>query len=437
MVRRAFVMLILLGLLAVGVRGLAVDKRAAQGRDAGPSWPQWRGPQRDGISSDTGLLSQWPEGGPPLAWRARGMGRGFSSVSIADNRIFSMGDRDDGQYVVALKLSDGSPLWSVRIGDSWDPGGYSGPRCTPTVDGKYVYALSTGGDLVCLTAGAGRIVWHRSLPRDFGGRMHSSWGFSESPLVDGNQLVCTPGGPDAGMVALNKKTGNEIWRCAIGNLGANGADGAAYSSMVISTGAGVRQYVQLMGRGVVGVRANDGEFLWGYNRIANRTANIPTPLVRDDYVFCSTGYGSGAALLQLKRAGNGVEANEVYFLDANKLQNHHGGMIMLGDYVYCGHGHKKGAPTCLEWKTGNIAWRKNRGPGADSAAVAYADGNLYFRYQNGVMALIGATPEKYEEHGVFHIPESTQPSWPHPVIAGGKLYLREQDDLFCYDVRKK
>ena len=166
-------------------------------------------------------------------------------------------------------------------------------------------------------------------------------------------------------------------------LGDRGGDGAAYSSIVIGNGGGVRQYVQLMGRGVVGVAANDGKFLWGYNRVANGTANIPTPMVHGDYVFCSSGYQTGAALSKLEPAGGGVKAEEVYFLDGKELQNHHGGMIMLGDYVYCGHGHNAGAPTCLEWKTGKIMWRQNRGPGSGSAAVAYADGNLYFRYENG------------------------------------------------------
>jgi outer membrane protein assembly factor BamB len=264
--------------------------------------------------------------------------------------------------------------------------------------------------------------------------MHSGWGYSESPLVDGNKLVCTPGGPEAGIVALDKKTGREIWRCPIPAFDGAANPGAAYSSIVISNAAGVKQYVQLMGQGVVGVDASTGKFLWGYGRIANRTANIPTPLVHGDYVFCSSGYGAGAALLKLSRAAGGVKADEVYFIDGKDFQNHHGGMLMLGDYIYAGHGHNKGAPTCLEWKTGKTVWRHNRGPGSGSAAVSFADGNLYFRFEDGVMALIGATPDEYQEKGTFKIPGVEQPSWSHPVIAGGKLYLREQDALYCYDV---
>jgi outer membrane protein assembly factor BamB len=411
---------------------VAADKRPSASGEV--SWPTWRGLNRDGGSSESGLLSRWPQGGPKLLWKAGNLGQGFSSLSIDDGRIFTMGDRDGGQFVIALDLDSGKELWSTRIGDEWEPGGYAGPRCTPTVDGNLVYVLGPHGDLVCLQAATGKEVWHRSMQKDFFGQMHSGWGYSESPLVDGNKLVCTPGGSEAGIVALDKKTGREIWRSAIPPFDGAGSPGAAYSSIVVSKGAGVRQYLQLMGQGVVGVDADSGKFLWGYGRIANRTANIPTPLVSGDYVFCSSGYGAGAALLKLSPAGGGVQADEVYFIDGKDFQNHHGGMILLGDYVYAGHGHNKGAPTCLEWKTGKTVWRHNRGPGTGSSAVSFADGNLYFRFQDGVMALVGATPDKYEEKGTFAIPGVEQPSWSHPVIAGGKLYLREQDALYCYDV---
>ncbi len=431
MLRRpwSFVGLLLASFAALSV---AADKRPTS--SARVSWPTWRGPDRDGNSSESGLLSKWPAGGPKVVWKAGNLGHGFSSLSIAHGCIFTMGDRDGGQFVIALDLDSGKELWSTRIGDEWEPGGYAGPRCTPTVDGNLVYVLGPHGDLVCLQAANGKEVWHRSMQKDFGGRMHSGWGYSESPLVDGNKLVCSPGGPKAGIVALDKKTGREIWRSAIPPFDGAGSPGAAYSSIVVSSGAGVRQYVQLMGQGVVGVDADSGKFLWGYGRIANRTANIPTPLVSGDYVFCSSGYGAGAALLKLSRAGGGVQADEVYFIDGKDFQNHHGGMIMLGDYIYAGHGHNKGAPTCLEWKTGKTVWRHNRGPGTGSSAVSFADGNLYFRFQDGVMALVGATPDKYQEKGTFTIPGVEQPSWSHPVIAGGKLYLREQDALYCYDV---
>ncbi len=426
---------IALGLLAITWGALAADRRPADNSAREADWPEWRGAARDGISDDSDLIDAWPGNGPPLAWKTDGLGNGFSSVAVVGDRIYTAGDRDDGQYVFALRRGDGKQLWTTRIGDPWAPGGYSGPRCTPTVDGNLVYVLGPHGDLVCLTANQGKIVWRRQLRDEYRGPV-PNWGFSESPLVDGNKLVCTPGGPDSAIVAMDKKTGRELWRSAIPTLGDQGMDGAAYSSIVIGNGGGVRQYVQLMGRGVVGVDAKTGKFLWGYNRVANRTASIPTPVVLGDYVFCSSGYGTGAALLKLSRVGSNVQADEVYFLNGRKFQNHHGGMIVLGDYLYAGHGHNSGAPTCLEWKTGKQVWRENRGPGSGSAALAFADGNLYFRYQDGTMALVGATPDGYDEKGTFEIPSVEQPSWSHPVIVGGKLYLREQDALYCYDLRQ-
>jgi outer membrane protein assembly factor BamB len=255
--------------------------------------------------------------------------------------------------------------------------------------------------------------------------------------VDGDRLICTPGANDGIIAALNKKTGEVIWKAGVpAEIGSRGRDGAGYSSVVISNGAGVKQYLQLVGRGVISVRAEDGKTLWTYNRVANGTANIPTPVVKGDYVFCSSGYGTGAALLKLVPAEDGVTAEEVYFLDAKTMQNHHGGMILLGDYIYCGHGHNNGFPLCIEMLTGEVAWSPGRGAGSGSAAVAYADGHFYFRYQDGVMALIEATPKEYVLKGTFKIGINHGPSWPHPVICEGRLYLRDQDELVCYDLRK-
>ncbi len=188
---------------------------------------------------------------------------------------------------------------------------------------------------------------------------------------------------------------------------------------------------------LAGVSAADGKLLWTYNRVANGTANIPTPIVKGDYVFCSSGYGTGAGLLKLVKDGSGVKALEQYFLEASELQNHHGGMVLVGDYVYCGHGHNQGFPICVEMLSGKITWEPGRGPGKESAAITCADGHLYFRYQDGVMALIEATPDKYVLKGSFQLPSLNGPSWPHPVVAGGRLYLRDQDTLLCYDVKRK
>jgi outer membrane protein assembly factor BamB len=413
-------------------------KEAAQPPTSGPSgtaradgpWPRWRGVNIDGKCGETGLMKEWPADGPPLAWQVDGLGSGYASVSIVGGRIYTMGRREGTEFVMALKVEDGSNLWSTPLG----PGrNQRGSNCTPTVDGDFVYAISIEGDLICVRADTGEKVWSKNFARDFGGRMMSGWGFSESPLIDGDLLVCTPGGDQALLAALDKRTGQEIWKSAVPNGG-----GAGYSSIVISRAGGIKQYVQLVGRGLVGVAADSGQLLWRYERIANGTANIPTPLIDGDFVFTSTGYGTGAALLRLSREGRGIRVQEEYFLNANKFQNHHGGMILLDGYVYCGHGHNNGFPICVEMKSGRIMWGGDqRGPGRDSAAVLYADGHLYFRYQDGTMALIGANPRAYQVKGAFRLATRHAESWPHPVIADGKLYLRDQQTLMCYDVKAR
>ena len=416
-------------ILSVSLLGATTRQLRATVND----WPQFRGVHRDGRSADTGLLKEWPKEGPLLVWRINGLGRGYSGVSVAGDRIFTMGDRNKVQWVIALDRATGQEAWSTPIGAEWPDGG---PRCTPTIDGQNLYALGPHGDLVCLTTDTGKLIWRKSLPQDFGGAMMSGWGYSESPLVDGDKLICTPGGKDAAMVALDKKNGHLLWKAALPDIGARGHDGAGYSSIVISKAGGIRQYVQMMGRGVVSVAADNGRFLWGYNRIANGTANITSPMVADDYVFCTTSYGTGSALLQLTSTSDkkGIQAHEVYFLEGGEFQNHHGGVVLVDGYLYGGHGQNAGSPTCIEMKTGKILW-KQRGPGGGSASVTYADGHLYFRYEDGVMALIEATPKELKVKSTFKLPTHDGPSWPYPVIAGGLLYLRHGDSLLCYDLR--
>jgi outer membrane protein assembly factor BamB len=412
---------------------LAVTVRAAA---PGGNWPQWRGPLRDGVSTETGLLASWPQGGPPRLWTAAGLGRGFSSIAVANGRVFTMGDRRDGQYVIALDEESGKQVWATRVGAIYTDD-YAGPRGTPTVDGDLVYAIDTDSDIVCLDSATGKERWRKNMARDFGGRMMSGWNWSESPLVDGERVVVTPGSPRAGLVALDKHTGIEIWRSSIPQIGRNGSDGAGYSSIVISNGGGVKQYVQMMGRGLVGVRASDGVYLWGNNSVANPTANISTPVVTNNYVFASTSYGAGSVLVELSPAAGGrVKATEKYTLDGNVFQNHHGGFVLIGDYIYGGHGLRRGTPVCLELATGKMMWPPTRNAGEGSAAVMAADGHLYFRYENGVMMLIEASPSGYKEAGSFPIPNVSQPSWSHPVIAAKRLYLREQDALYVYDIKR-
>jgi outer membrane protein assembly factor BamB len=396
------------------------------------SWNQWRGADRSGVSSDKNLLDAWPEDGPPLAWKCDGMGQGYSSVAISDGLLYTMGDLDGRQLIIAVQIDGGELKWNLRIGDVWGDGG---PRSTPTVAGGLVYALGPHGDLVAARAKTGDEVWRRNLVKDFGGRMMSGWGYSESVLVDGEKLIATPGADDAALVALEKDTGKVIWKAAIPDCG-----GAAYASPVIAELNGKRVYLTVLGQsgGLVGVAAKDGKFLFRHNKVAGGVANVPTPVVSGDLVFYSTGYDDGgSALLRMVPDGDGVRVEEVWVKDANELRNHHGGVVLIGDHLYGGHGQNNGFPFCLELRSGKETWERSRGPGSGSAAVASADGHLYFRYENGVMALFKASPKAVELVSKFRIPDGSQPSWAHPVISGGRLYLRDGDRLLCYDLRKK
>jgi outer membrane protein assembly factor BamB len=489
---------------------------AAQLIAAPTDTPQWRGPNRDGLFPDKGLLKEWPTGGPKLAWTAEKLGKGMAGVSIANGTIFTTGGRNRGQYIIALDATTRAEKWSAKI---CEQGGE--PRCTPTVDGGLVFAVSTEGDVVCVKASDGEEVWRKSYTRDFGNPPRPGWEFSESPLVDGDKLIVIPGSSEAVMAAMNKKTGDVVWKTAA-VLSGKGHDGAGYTGAVVSNAGGIRQYVTMVGKGAIGVDAATGKLLWHYNRVANGTAVIPTPLVWDDYVFVSSGYSTGAALLKIvkdsgatpaapaapkvdeakvaewtkklaelkatdaknreargktkqgtpeweaadkpvqaikpeiakaeselnkakgvtdteskvgKIAGSPVIAQEQYWLNAGVFQNHHGGMVRIGDYIYAGKGHNNGFPICIEWKTGKVAWEKERGPGKESAAVIAADGNLYFRYQDGIMALIEASPKGYVEKGAFKLASVKSNSWPHPAIYDGKLFVRDQDVLMCYELK--
>jgi outer membrane protein assembly factor BamB len=422
------------GTVATGAPFDSADARSTVEIDSG-DWPQFHGPARDSVSREQGLLQEWPEDGPRLIWTLEGLGRGYSAVSIYQGTIFTMGDRatggEEAQFVVAYDLNNRKELWARRVGPPhWD----GGPRCTPTVDGGRVYAIGTDGDLVCLDAVTGDVRWRRNFVEDFEGQFMSVWKFSESPLVDGDQVLCTPGGPKATMVALNKHNGDLIWKCAIPDLGGRGADGAGYSSAVVAEIDGVRQYVQFVGRGVIGVEAATGRFLWGYNRIANNTANIASPAVRGNYVFASSSYNTGSALLRISRNAESFQADEVYFIHSRNFQNHHGGVVVVGDYIYGGHGQNRGDPACVALATGEVMW-KERARARGSASVVYADNHVIFRYDRGEVLLVEASPESLKIKGRFKALDDVGPAWAHPVIHQGKLYLRHANQLSCYDLR--
>ncbi|MCA9047858.1 MAG: PQQ-binding-like beta-propeller repeat protein [Planctomycetaceae bacterium] len=421
----------MLRLLLFGLSVLTVSRAVAD------DWPQWRGPHRDGRSAETGVDLDWTDGEPELLWKVEGLGKGYAGVAVVDGTIFTTGNIEAGQAVLARSASDGSEIWTTPVTEKVPEHSYPGARCTPTVTEKHVYAVTSNGQIACLDRSTGTLLWSREFAKDWHGQLMSGWGFSESPLVDGDRVICTPGGKDALIVALNRFTGEQIW-ASPSFTSDKGKDGAGYSSVVISNAAGTKQYISLTGRGVVSVSAQDGAILWTYPAVANGVANIPTPIPFGDYVFCSSGYGTGSALLHVTGRGDQLSVKEEYFLPAATLQNHHGGMILRDGCIYCGQGHNEGFPICVKVMTGEVLWGgKQRGVGKGSAAVTMVGDHLLFRYQSGHLASVKAVPDSYQLMGSFMPVYQEGQSWAHPVVADGKLYLREQNVLMCYDVRAK
>jgi outer membrane protein assembly factor BamB len=393
-------------------------------KGAGSDWPQWQGPQRDGVSSETGLLTSWPAQGPPLVWKANHVGAGYSGVAIANGRIFTMGDETDGSLIYALSERDGKPIWEAKLGKAGGGNGYPGTRCTPTVDGELVYALGQFGDLVCVEAATGKERWRKNLGSDFRGAV-PEWGYAESPLVDGEKVICTPGGADGAIIALNKSTGAEVWRTK------EFKDNAAYASLIMAEIAGQRQYIQLTDASVVGVASADGKVLWRASR-PGRVAVIDTPIFYDNCVYVTSEYGVGCNLFRISANAGQLKAEQVY---ANKVMvSHHGGVVRAGEYLY-GYSAGKGW-VCQEFKTGKSVWAEKDKLGKGS--ILAADGHLYLRGEDrGTMVLLEASPKGYKQAGQFEQPDRSElNAWPHPVIANGKLYLRDQNVVLCYNVKK-
>ena len=399
-------------------------------------WPQWQGPTRDAISQERGLLKEWPAGGPSLAWKVSELGGGDSAPSVAAGRIFGMSNLGAEAVVWALSEKDGKKLWVTPIGTAYPqkmPQSKEGPSCTPTVDGDRLYAIGMGGELVCLQVADGKLIWQRSLKDDFGGPV-PMWSYRESPLVDGANVICTPGGPDATMVALDKMTGKTIWKCK-----AAGSPGAAYASAIAIDFEGQREYVQLTQKSLIGVAASDGRFLWKYDHPASKSGiNCSTPIYLDGMVFAASAYGNGGGLARLIKEPSGeVKAEEVYF--TKRMENHHGAMIVKDGYLYGANGGNTGGwLLCLEFKTGKIMWDQREGRKVPKGSMVMAEDLIYYRVEDGTVLLIEPNPKKYIERGRFSQPDrSSKPAWAHPVIANGKLYIRDQGVLLCYDVKAK
>jgi outer membrane protein assembly factor BamB len=389
------------------------------------AWPQFLGPHRNNVSTETGLLESWAEGGPKLITTLRGLGTGFANVAIADNTVYTMGNRDEREYILALALDTGKEVWEFDNAPAFHNNFGDGPRCTPTLDHEWLYALGSTGELTCLDRKTGKKIWRKNLVKDFSAAI-PRWGFSESPLIEGDHVICTPGGPEATMVALDKKTGDVVWKGAVPQK-----DGPAYASAIAIEAGGVRQFVNFTASAVIGVRASDGLVLWRDDSSANATANCCAPVALDNLVLTASGYGKGASALTLSSSAGRTTAELAYH--SNNLKVKHAGLVLLDGYVY--GSNESGILTCVDFKSGQVKW-SDRSVGQGS--LTCAEGRLILRSEDGPTALILASPDSYIELGRFQPAENTSSrAWAYPVICGGKLFLRDQDILQVYDVQGK
>ncbi|MFN0101448.1 MAG: PQQ-binding-like beta-propeller repeat protein [Bryobacteraceae bacterium] len=397
----------------------------------GSDWPQFRGPGRMGLSAEKGLLKEWPKAGPKLLWQQQAIGDGYGTVAVAGRFLYAVSNNGmDDEFAQALAVADGSAVWAARIGGVGNPNQqppYPMARSTPSLDGDKVYVFSSDGDLACLRAATGEVVWRKNVRADFSG-VPGTWGYAESPLVDGDVLVVTPGGAAATMAALNKTTGAAIWKSAV-----PGGDKAAYSSVIVAQAAGRRQYVQFLDKGVVGVDAKTGQFLWRYTGTAGGPANIASPITKGNYVYSSNARRFNGGLVQLTAVAGGVAAEQVYL--GRDMPNTLGGQVLVGDVLY---GTNQQGPVAADFATGKIHWQEAAfGPGA----VLHAEDRLYFHAENGEVALVEATVEGYRERGRFTPPnppkrrDSRERAWTYPAVANGRLYIRDLGCLWCFDVK--
>ena len=394
-------------------------------------WTTWLGPNRDGKSTETGLLTSWPEGGPRSIWHAKGLGEGYSSMAVVGNRIYTQGQEGDQQFVLALDTASGKQVWKTPTGKSFSSDQGGGPRGMPTVDGNRLYALASDGTFVCLDTETGKRLWGFNYIEKFGSTL-PRWGFSEAALIDGDRLIINPGGKGAGIVALNKASGTVIWQSQ--------DDRASYSSVLAFDFGGFHIYTVLTASAAIGVDAKDGSLLWRYEKVVNPVANIATPVYADGYVFYSSDYDTGCLLLKLTAEGGKVTATEVY--SNRDMQNHYTTSIRVGDYLYGFSGNQPGILVAMEFKTGKVAWKDRS---VDKGNCIFAENLLYCQGESGKVGLIDPSPAGYKEISRFHFQPAVSdgpfwaPSghmWTVPVIANGRLYLRDQDTLYAYDIKR-
>ena len=390
------------------------------------NWPSWRGELRDGVTKETGLLQEWPSDGPNKLWVSDQAGLGYSGFTIQDGILFTMGAFDKSESLLAFNANSGKKLWSLKVGELLTNGWGDGPRMSPSVSGKKVYALGGKGNLVCVDIKSGKKLWQKSLVQDLGGKV-PGWGYTESVLIDNGKIICTPGGKEGTLAALDANSGKTIWRTT------NFTDGAQYSSPISITHRGQAQYVQLVMKNVVGVDPKNGSILWK-SSWPGKVAVIPTPIFSEGYVYITAGYGVGCKLIDIgKNYPSDVYENKV-------MKNHHGGVIKVGEHLY---GYSDGVGwACQDFKTGELVWNEKKALG--KGAIAYADKRFYCQGEgDGKVILIEASPNGWKTHGEFTINPQTKKRnpkgrvWTHPVICNGKLYLRDQEYILCYDLKKQ
>ncbi|MBN37375.1 MAG: polyvinylalcohol dehydrogenase [Opitutae bacterium] len=392
---------------------------------SGTDWPGWRGSERNDVSKETGLLQSWPEGGPEKIWMNKLGGLGYSGFSITNGILYTMGAFGDEERLLAFDANSGKKVWELKTGDLLKNNWGDGPRMTPSVSNGLVYSLGGRGNLICANAKDGKKEWSVHLVEDLGGKV-PGWGYTESVLIDQGRVICTPGGEKGALAALDAKTGKVLWRSKAFT------DGAQYSSPIVIENQSKRQYVQLVMKNLVGIEATSGKLLWK-SSWPGKVAVIPTPVYSDNHVYVSSGYGVGCKLVELA----GSSPVDVY--ENKVMKNHHGGVIKLGDYLY---GYSDGYGwVCQNFKNGELKWNEKKSLG--KGAIAYADNRFYCLGEgDGRVILIEATPEGWKAKGEFTITPQTEQRnpkgkvWTHPVISNGKLYLRDQELIFCYDIKR-
>ncbi len=387
-----------------------------------PYWPRFHGPKGDNLSTDTGLLKQWPEEGPKLLWTAKGLGHGFASVTLAGGLIYSAGNKDKKTIVTAVDL-DGNTVWQKDNGQAWT-GSYPGARGTPTIDGDRIYHESPVGQVACMDAQTGQPIWSLNILKEFEGQ-NITWALAESVLVDGDRLICCPGGNKASVAALDKMTGKTVWTAK--STGVK----ASYASPVLAECQGLRMILTMNSKAFLGVNADNGELLFTFPHETTYDVNATSPIYHDGQVFVCSGYGSGSAMFKLKVEGQKASVEQVW--KSKDLDNHHGGVILLDGYVY--GAASGGRWMCLDWKSGEKMYAER---GVGKGSLTYADGMLYTLSEQRDLGLVEATPKGHKVISKFKVPSGGEgPSWAHPVVCGGRLYVRHSDQLFAYDVRER